>query len=160
MRIRLAVADVVDVSADALVRVVGDRSDPVLDAAGPEVRDELRGLGRARAPREAEALTTGAGALHATWLIHIRCPRYGTSTDRSWLLSKAYRSVLDAADDVLAATVAMPALGTTAVYWPLEEAARIGVLSLHGSISRVREVTLLLPNPAGLEPFAEALARG
>ena len=160
MRIRLAVADVVDASADALVRVVGDRSDPVLEAAGPEVRDELRVRGRSRLLREAEALTTGAGALHATWLIHVRCPRFAIGTDRSWLLSRSYRSVLEAADDVLAATVAMPALGTTAVYWPLEEAARIGVLSLRGSVSRVRDVTLLLPSAAGLEPFAEALARG
>lgn len=163
----MAVGTVAEYRADVIVRVtsaaLGRRADPVLDLAGPQVRDALRSIRRATYPHglpAGDAVTTGAGRLPATWCVHVNVPGYRFSTDNAYLLSRAYRSVLAAADDVLATSVAMPALGTSVTYWPLDDAARIGVGTLRATPTAVRTLTLLLPSAAGVEPFAEALARG
>jgi O-acetyl-ADP-ribose deacetylase (regulator of RNase III) len=167
VRVRLAVGTVAQASADVLVRVaparlVGRPPDDVLLAAGPEVvaalRRERRLLGRGRLSPGA-VVATGAGSLGAPWLLHVAVPAYDVHEDRTYLLSRAYREVLAAADGLAAATVVMPALGATPPYWPLAAAATLGAVTLHSTPTSVREVLLLVPTAAGLEPFAEALAR-
>jgi O-acetyl-ADP-ribose deacetylase len=167
VRIQVAVGSVLDVRADAVVRVtvaaLGRHPDSVLAAAGPDVRDALRAIRRTAFPHglaPGEAVTTGAGRLAAMWCIHVNAPAYRMGSDKAHELARAYRSVLAAADEVLATTVAMPALGSSVTYWPLEDAARIAVTTLRGTPTRVGTLTLLLPSAAGLETYAEALVRG
>jgi len=167
VRIRLTVGSIAETSADVLVRVapanlLGRSPDEVLAAAGPAVRSALRHerhLHRIRRLPAATAVATGAGQLDAPWLVHLTVPAYDFHKDRSYLLSRAYREVITTAEGFAAATVAMPALGVTPPYWPLEVAARVGVETLHSTPTLVREVLLLFPSAGSLEPFAEALAR-
>lgn len=164
MRVRVAVGAVTASTADVLVRTCSssllDRGDPVLEAAGPEVIDGLR-LQRRRNGRLAESstVTTPAGALAAGWLVHVSVPRWSVAADHSHRLAAAYRAVLGAADVLGARTLAMPALGTTGPYWPLEELARIGIGTLASTPSGLRDVQLLVSTAAALEALAEAMAR-
>lgn len=167
VRVCLTVGSVADTSADVLVRVaprnlLGRSPDEVLAAAGPEVVSALRHerhLLRIRRLPVATAVGTGAGQLDAPWLVHLTVPAYDVHQDRTYLLSRAYREVIATAEGFAAENVAMPALGVTAPYWPLEVAARVGVETLRSTPTFVREVLLLFPSAGSLEPFAEALAR-
>ena len=163
-RVRVAVGAVAASTADVLVRTCSssllDRGDPVLEAAGPEVREALR-RHRRRNGRlvESGVLTTPAGALAAGWLVHVAVPRWTVPADHGHRLAAAYRAVIGTADGLGARTLAMPALGTTGPYWPLEELARIGIGTLASTPSGLRDVQLLVSTAAALEALAEAMAR-
>ena len=166
MHVRLALGSVADQTADAAVRIappslVARNADDLLLRAGPDIEAICRNLRREgfRRVPVAETVVTQGGRLPAPWLVHVVVPAYSTKTDRAYQLSAAYRACLHEADVLGVRTLAMPALGAWAPFWPLLEATRIGLGTLEGTPTKVREVRLVLSNPAALEFFAEALAR-
>ena len=70
------------------------------------------------------AVTTG-GALAARWVVHVVGPRYREGQDNETLLRQAVRAALDAAAELGAKTVAMPALSTGVFGYPLDAAAEV-----------------------------------
>ena len=166
MRVRLLLGDLREQPVDVVVRPTSaarlTRRDELLSAAGPDVLDACRELRRG-VPRGGlavgDALPTPAGQLPARWLVHVALPTYTVRSDHSHLLAAAYRAVLRAADDLDAQSVALTPFGTVAPYWPLAEAVRLCLGTLHASPTGVREVRLVLSSPGALEVFAEALAR-
>ncbi len=167
MQVRLALGSVADQPADAAVRIappsiVARTADDLLLRAGPDIEAICRNLRREgfrRGLPVAETVVTQGGRLPAPWLVHVVAPTYSVKADRAYQLSAAYRACLREADVLGARTLAMPALGAWAPFWPLLEATRIGLGTLEGTPTKVREVRLMLSNPAALELFAEALAR-
>lgn len=164
MRVRPVLGEVAEQQVDLLVRVtarpgVGRVPDALLRLAGEQVCADYRTRLR-QAPRgTTQPLLTSAGLLPARWLLHVRLASYTVRQSDCHLLAAAYRDTLAAADELGARTIALPALGTTPPYWPLQDATRVCLTTLFGTRTAVREVRLVLSSPAGLELFAEALAR-
>src|SRR5215212_6777038 len=74
------------------------------------------------------AVITGAGNLHAKYIIHAVGPVWsGGNRGEETLLASAYRTSLDLAAAHDCRSVAMPALSTGAYGYPLTEAARVAV---------------------------------
>ena len=167
MRLTLSLDPLFSCRVDAIVRRTGAdithfSVEDVLPQAGPEAIEacrELRRLGERAGLPLGRAVSTAAGSLPARWLIHVHGPAFDVRHSNEHLLRLAYRSVLAAADAVGAETVAMRPLGTTEPYWPLETAIRAATGVLPNTPTGACEVRLVLKTAAGLEPFAEALAR-
>ncbi|MCA1674873.1 MAG: O-acetyl-ADP-ribose deacetylase [Actinobacteria bacterium] len=116
---------------------------------GPAILVECREL---RASRYQNGLPTGqavattAGDLPARWVIHTVGPVYAKSEDRSELLASCYRESLRVADELGAVTVAFPAVSAGVYGWPLDDAARIAVGTVHQTATSVREARFVLFN--------------
>ncbi len=127
---------------------------------GPAILEECREL---RASRHQDGLPTGhavattAGELPARWVIHTVGPVYATSEDRSDLLASCYRESLRVADELGAATVAFPAVSAGVYGWPLDDAARIAVDTVHQTATSVREARFVLFNEDAYDAFQRAL---
>src|SRR3954454_16279362 len=67
-----------------------------------------------------QAFATTAGKLRARWVIHSVGPVWSEREDRSALLVSCYRTSLQVADEISAASVAFPAVYRS----PLKDAAR------------------------------------
>ncbi len=167
MRLRLTLDPLAEADVDAVVRLCGPvltrvGDEDVLRAAGPaalEACHALRGTLPGGRLAVGQAVTTGAGALASRHLVHLVAPSYDLRDGTDRALRSAYRAVLAAADAVGSRSLALAPLGTTLPYWPLEMAVAAAVGTLGNAATGVREVRLVLRTPAGLEPFAEALAR-
>jgi len=128
---------------------------------GPAILAECREL---RASRYQDGLPTGqavattAGNLPARWVIHTVGPVYAKSEDRSELLASCYRESLRVADELGAVTVAFPAVSAGVYGWPLDDAARIAVGTVHQTATTsVREARFVLFNEDVHNAFQHAL---
>gem|GEM_PF-105019 len=126
---------------------------------GPVILAECREL---RASHYQDGLPTGravattAGELPARWVIHTVGPVYATSEDRSDLLASCYRESLRVADELGAVTVAFPAVSAGVYGWPLDDAARIAVGTVHQTATSVREARFVLFNEDVHDAFQHA----
>jgi O-acetyl-ADP-ribose deacetylase (regulator of RNase III) len=132
-------------------------------AAGPQLDEECREVRRTAYPHGlpvGEAVTTGAGDLPATWVIHTVGPnRHAGQTDPA-LLASCFETSLREAVNVGARSVAFPAISAGIFGWDPDEVARIAVATVRGS-SHLRELDLVrfvLFSPATREAFSAALA--
>ena len=129
-------------------------------SGGPAILAECREL---RASHYQDGLPTGravattAGELPARWVIHTVGPVYATSEDRSDLLASCYRESLRVADELGAVTVAFPAVSAGVYGWPLDDAARIAVGTVHQTATSVREARFVLFNEDVHDAFQHAL---
>lgn len=148
---------------DAVVRPcppgVRRRGDPTLAAAGPELGTALRPWGRRTPLAPGVTVATPAGRLRALWLLHTCVPPWTVREDRSALLAQCYRTCLEVAAQTGSRTLAMPLLGSTLPFWPLERAVTTAVQVLRNPPGDLELVVLTLSSPAALEQTAEALAR-
>ena len=91
-----------------------------LAAVGGEefVKDSQRWVSEHGPVRPGAAVTTG-GRLAARWVVHVVGPRYREGQDNETLLRQAVRAALDAAAELGATTVAMPAIstGVFGIHW-------------------------------------------
>jgi O-acetyl-ADP-ribose deacetylase (regulator of RNase III) len=134
-------------------------------AAGPSLLEECREVRRMAYPHGlpvGEAVTTGAGDLPATWVIHTVGPnRHAGQTDPA-LLAACFETALREAVNVGARSVALPAISAGVFGWDPHEVARIAVATVRGS-SHLRELDLVrfvLFSPATREAFSAALREG
>ncbi len=86
---------------------------------------------------------TTAGAMKATWVIHVVGPDYGRGErDRSLLVS-CYARALAVADEIGARSVAFPLVSAGVYRWPLEDAAAAAVETLRSTPTRVEEARMV-----------------
>jgi O-acetyl-ADP-ribose deacetylase (regulator of RNase III) len=94
-------------------------------AAGPELKEECRGLGGCRT---GEAKITKGYRLPAPWVIHTVGPVWhGGIADEDALLASCYRNSLEIARARGLRSLAFPAISTGAYGFPADRAARIAV---------------------------------
>ena len=169
MRIELVQGDITTQDVDALVNAAnssllgGGGVDGAIHAAGgPQSLAACRELRASALPDglpTGQAVATTAGRLPARWVIHTVGPVYGRDPDAAGLLASAYRSSLDVADELGAASVAFPSISTGAYGYPLDEAAPIAVRAVQEAGSRVGLVRFVLLARAAYDAF-ELAARG
>ena len=95
-------------------------------AAGEEFVQESRRWVSENGPvQPGQAAVTTGGGLAARWVVHVVGPRYREGQDNETLLCQAVRAALDAASELGAKTVAMPALSTGVFGYPLDAAAEV-----------------------------------
>lgn len=104
-----------------------------------------------------QAVATVAGRLPARWVIHTVGPVYTENEDRSALMASCYRESLRVADELGARTVAFPAISTGVYRWPVRDAARIAVRTVHETETAVEETRFTLFDAATHQEFSEAL---
>lgn len=157
----LVVGDITVFQGDAIVNAANSRlahgggvAAAISGAAGPGLQRESDELVRRQGPVPVGAAVATAGHdLPARWVIHAVGPRYGQEGGREVeLLAGAYRSSLAVAREVGAVSIAFPAISTGIFGYPLGEAARIAVETVH-RYSDELEVTFVLFDRRTLDAF-------
>ena len=123
---------------------------------GPEILAACRRLRAERYPDglpTGQAVATTAGDLPARWVIHTVGPVWARREDRSALLASCYRESLRVADELGAATVAVPAVSAGVYRWPIDDAARIAVGTVRAADTAVTVVRFVLFGDAAHAAF-------
>jgi O-acetyl-ADP-ribose deacetylase (regulator of RNase III) len=162
-QIALVLGDITEHHVDAIVNAAnssllggGGVDGAIHRRGGPAILAQCQQL---RAGRYRDGLPTGqavatsAGKLPARWVIHTVGPVYTESEDRSELLASCYRESLRVADELSAQTVAFPAVSAGVFGWPLPDAARIALVTVANTPTRVREARFVLFSTEVLEAF-------
>ena len=167
MKISLKVGDITAERADAIVNAAnssllggGGVDGAIHRRGGPMILAECRELREARYPEglpTGQAVATTAGDLGARWVIHTVGPVYSNRDDRSALLASCYERSLAVADELGAATVAFPAVSAGIYGWPAADAARIALITVSRTPTRVAEARFVLFTPDMHATFAQAL---
>lgn len=167
--IEVVVGDITDQDVDAVVNAANSSllgglgvDGAIHRVGGPAILGACRAVRASRWPQgmpEGEAVATTAGNLRARWVIHTVGPVYSATEDRSAILASAYRRSLEVADEVGAATVAFPAISAGAYGWPMADAARIAVETVHGADTSVETVRFVLLREEAASVFERELRR-
>ncbi len=136
-RIEVVEGDITRLDVDAIVNAAnsgltpgGGVSGAIHRAAGPELWEECRKLGRCPT---GDARITGGYRLPARHVIHAVGPRWhGGSAGEDALLASAYRRSLELARDHGLKSLAFPAISTGIYGFPPERAAPIAVRTVAG----------------------------
>ena len=165
-RVRVEVADITTVTADAVVNAAnssllggGGVDGAIHRAGGPEILAACRELRRTVLPDglpAGDAVATTAGRLPARWVIHTVGPVWSAREDRSAVLASAYRRSLEVAIELGAASVVFPAVSAGVYGWPHSDAARIADETVR-AVPFEGEVSFAL-TPTMLPHFERALA--
>jgi O-acetyl-ADP-ribose deacetylase (regulator of RNase III) len=168
MRIELERGDITEFEADAIVNAAntsllggGGVDGAIHRVGGPSILAACRSLRAAAYPDglpTGRSVATTAGRLPADWVIHTVGPVWSATHDRSDQLESCYRTALEVADSLGARRVAFPAVSAGAYGWPLDDAARIAVTTVHDTPTDVELATFVLFNDAAYDAFADALA--
>jgi len=166
VEITLSTADITTVPADAIVNAAhhalrggGGVDGAIHRAGGPEILAELIG----RYPNGAatgEAAWTTAGALPASYVIHVVGPNYRAGQRDPALLESCYRNALRIADELGVKTLALPAVSAGIYGWPAQSAADIAVETLRRTTTDVETATFCLVEPRLHKAFQNATAAG
>ncbi|MFI7064965.1 O-acetyl-ADP-ribose deacetylase [Kribbella sp. NPDC050124] len=166
MDIVLSTADITTVPADAIVNAAnaalrggGGVDGAIHRAGGPDILAELI----ERYPRGAstgDAVWTTAGALPASYVIHVVGPVYTGGSKEPALLESCYRNALRVADELGARTLSLPAVSAGIYGWPAQSAADIAVQTLRRTATDVRTATFCLVDPKLYKAFQNATAAG
>jgi O-acetyl-ADP-ribose deacetylase len=166
VEIILSTADITTVPADAIVNAAhhalrggGGVDGAIHRAGGPEILAELI----ERYPNGAatgEAAWTTAGALPASYVIHVVGPNYRAGQRDPALLESCYRNALRIADELGVKTLALPAVSAGIYGWPAQSAADIAVQTLRRTTTDVETATFCLVEPRLHKAFQNATAAG
>jgi O-acetyl-ADP-ribose deacetylase len=130
MKLVVVEGDIAALEVDAVANAANDRLWMGAGVAGALKRaggDELEREAMAKGPIPlGEAVATGAGRLPARWVIHGAVMGQDLRTSAR-LVERTTQSVLRAADDLGAESLALPAFGTGVGGFPLDECARLMV---------------------------------
>ncbi len=153
-RISLVLGDITEQHVDAVVNAAnssllggGGVDGAIHRRGGPAILTECRKLRTSRYPDglpTGQAVATTAGDLPARWVIHTVGPVYHKFEDRSELLASCYRESLRVADELGAHTLALPAVSAGIYGWPLPDAARIALSTVHDTPTSVHEARFVL----------------
>ena len=167
-QITLVQGDITEQQVDAVVNAAnssllggGGVDGAIHRHGGPAILAECQELRASRYPDglpTGQAVATTAGDLPARWVIHTVGPVYAKSEDRSELLASCYRESLRVADELGAQTVAFPAISAGIYGWPLDDAARIALTTVHETGTCVREARFVLFTDEILAAFQRAHA--
>ena len=110
-------------------------------AAGPELLDECRKLGGCPV---GDARITKGHRLHATYVIHTVGPVWsGGARGEAELLRGCYARSLRLALEHGARSIAFPSISTGAYRYPIEQAARIAVQTVHEFLQTATSLRLV-----------------
>lgn len=128
---------------------------------GPEILAACRDLRAGhygKGLKTGQAVATTAGRLPARWVVHTVGPVWSAEEDRSSLLADCHRNSLRVAEELGAQSVAFPAISTGVYRWPLPDAARIAVATVHETLApEIKTVRFVLFDQAAYDVFAAAL---
>jgi O-acetyl-ADP-ribose deacetylase (regulator of RNase III) len=136
--------NIVEVQADAIVNAAnsglrggGGVDGAIHRAGGPSIMDECREIGGCPT---GEAVVTTAGRLPAKYVFHAVGPIYSGSHDDERLLTSAYQSCLNLAEQHKVKSIAFPSLSTGIYGYPLDLAAPIALRTI---IEHIKKLTYL-----------------
>src|SRR5438309_6244535 len=122
--------DITKLEVDAIANAANDRlwmgagvAGAIKRAGGEEIEREAVSKGPIPV---GEAVATGAGSLPARWVVHGAVMGQDLRTNRD-LVRRTTASCLRVADELGAASLALPAFGTGVGGFPLDECARVMV---------------------------------
>lgn len=154
--------DLVDQMVDAIVSAAnselqlgGGVAGAIRRAGGPVIQDECDAHGPVRV---GEAAITGAGTLHARFVIHAASMSLGGRTTRASLKSSMDHAFRLAHAHAIN-TIAVPAVGTGIAGFPIDECARVMAESLNEALSQgwqASEVRFVLFGEDAKRPFEAA----
>ncbi|MFD7160354.1 O-acetyl-ADP-ribose deacetylase [Kribbella sp. NPDC059898] len=166
MEIVLSTADITTVPADAIVNAAhhalrggGGVDGAIHRAGGPEILAELVERYPNGTPTGTAVWTT-AGALPASYVIHVVGPNYTAGQRDPALLESCYRNALRIADELGVATMTLPAVSAGIYGWPARSAAEIAVQTLRRTSTKVSRATFCLVEPRLYKAFRNATAAG
>ncbi|MBZ8176994.1 O-acetyl-ADP-ribose deacetylase [Corynebacterium sp. 3HC-13] len=149
MKVEVQLGDITSISVDAIVNAAnpgllggGGVDGAIHRAGGPKILEECQRIREHRYPEglpRGLAVTTTAGDLPATWVIHTAGPIFSRGEDRSAILASCYRESLKEAGRVGARTIAFPAISAGVYGWPVEDATDIAVQAVLHSPPDVQE---------------------
>jgi len=166
IEIVLSTADITTVPADAIVNAAhhalrggGGVDGAIHRAGGREILDELIERYPNGTPTGTAVWTT-AGALPASYVIHVVGPNYTAGQRDPALLESCYRNALRIADELGVRTMALPAVSAGIYGWPAQSAADIAVQTVRRTPSSVVKATFCLVEPRLYKAFQNATAAG
>ncbi len=143
-------------AANAELRGGGGVDGAIHRAAGPEL---LAACARIGGCRPGDAVATPGFALAAAHVIHTVGPVWsGGDRGEDDTLASCYRRVLEVADELGAATIAIPAISTGVYGFPRPRAARLAVATLRATATAVTECTLVAFDAETLALYQAELA--
>jgi len=165
-RIELTVGDITEVEVDAVVNAANNRlqlgggvAGAIRRKGGPSIQKECDEIGPIPL---GEAAVTGAGWLHAKYVIHAASMALGQETTAENLVASTRNSLLRA-DEHQLKTIAFPAVGTGIAGFPLEECARLMLDTVRRHLdsgqSTLEKVLFVLYDQAAYDAFATELDR-
>jgi O-acetyl-ADP-ribose deacetylase (regulator of RNase III) len=152
---RQDVAAVVN-AANRAMRGGGGVDGAIHRAGGPTVLEDC-------VRRFPDGLATGAagwttaGAMAATWVIHVVGPNFTAGERDRGLLTSCYRNALTVADELGARTVAFPLVSAGIYGWPRQDAIAAAVETLRTTTTEVEEARLVAFGRAAYDEIAAAL---
>lgn len=131
--LRVVAGDLTAQEVDAVVNAANEQlahgggvAKALATAGGPEVQQESDAWVAEHGPLDhGRSAVTTAGRMPATHLIHVVGPRYRDDQHNQRLLRETVTAALDAARDVGATSVALPAISTGVFGYPPQEAGRV-----------------------------------
>ena len=163
-RIVLVLGDLTTQEVDAIVNAAnhtmlggGGVDGAIHRAAGPRLLEACRRVRKTTFPEglpTGEAVATTAADLPARWVIHTVGPTWAKTKDKSGLLASCHTRSLAVADEIGARTVAFPAISTGVYRWPMDDAARIALATVHDAVTQVEEVRFVLRDQRAYDVFA------
>ena len=163
--INVVLADITTLDADAIVNAAnstllggGGVDGAIHRAAGPELLEECKTLGGCAT---GEAKITYGYALPSTYVIHTVGPIYNGKVSQRVDLTNCYQNSLELAKKHHLHSIAFSAISTGVYGYPLEEAARIALLTctqwLNANKEYGMEITLVCFNNAVLKSYSEII---
>lgn len=143
-KIELRRGDITTERVDAIVNAAnhsllggGGVDGAIHRAGGPEILAACKALRATTLPDglpTGAAVATTAGRMPARWVIHTVGPVWAKLIDHSDQLESAYRESMRVAAQLGATSVAFPAISAGIYGWPIDDAARIAVTTVSGTI--------------------------
>ncbi|MBZ0300159.1 MAG: macro domain-containing protein [Anaerolineae bacterium] len=162
VNIRMIQDELLGLSVGALVHVTDPNLslDPVFASeAGPDVTEACLEIGWCRV---GSAVMTTAGNLCCEKLIHAVAPRWGEGSERG-KLANLTRSCLWLAEEHGLKSLALPAISSGTLGYPLESCARLMIAEIidftFEDIKNLRSVVVCLENALAWEVFDTEFAR-
>jgi O-acetyl-ADP-ribose deacetylase (regulator of RNase III) len=167
-RLELVIGDITEQRLDAIANAAnaalrggGGVDGAIHHAAGPELMAELRQRYADGTPT-GSAVETSAARLPAKWVLHAVGPIWrGGGHGEPEQLASAYRSCLELCDRLGATSVAFPAISLGVYGYPVEEGARIALVTVADYLRGDTSLTLarFVLRPDTYPAFERALAK-
>jgi O-acetyl-ADP-ribose deacetylase (regulator of RNase III) len=165
--IELVKTDITAMPVDAIVNAANEAlqlgsgvAGAIRQRGGPSIQEECDLIGTCAV---GQAVVTKGGKLHAKWIIHAVGPVWkGGEYGEEMLLASAVLQALRRAEDIGAASVAVPALSAGTFGFPVDRAAEISVAAARSfvpSAEYVKKIVFCVLDDAVHQAFQAALAK-